>query len=150
MVECSLAVGALCGAVCTALVDWSWRALLSRSGEDGGARAVSANNEQIDNTDYYRLPCGLYLEDFIVYLGLDFAHGSALKYAWRAGRKHGESRDKDMKKMMHYCRLIARTRGDADATRAYERICELVWLAARWDGKQMPGMNIVTEKEMQR
>ena len=48
------------------------------------------NNEQIDNTSYYRLPSGRQLEDFIAEHGLKFAEGSALKYLWRAGKKDGE------------------------------------------------------------
>lgn len=65
------------------------------------------NNEQIDNTDYYLLPNGKYLEDFILYKKLNFAWGSALKYWWRAGKKDGESAEKDLAKYEHYVRFIA-------------------------------------------
>ena len=65
------------------------------------------NSAQIDNTDYYRLPCGRYLEDFIAWKRLDFAEGLALKYRWRAGKKDGETAEKDMAKMAHYARFIA-------------------------------------------
>lgn len=65
------------------------------------------NNEQIDNTDYYRLPCGKYLEDFIADFNLSFAMGSALKYMWSAGKKDGESKEKDLKKAGHYVAFIA-------------------------------------------
>ena len=37
------------------------------------------NSNQIDNTSYYKLPCGKYLEDFIWSKRLSFALGSALK-----------------------------------------------------------------------
>lgn len=66
------------------------------------------NNDQIDNTDYYRLPCGKYLEDFIYAKKMNFAWGSALKYWWRAGRKDGENVEKDLAKHEHYVRFIAR------------------------------------------
>ena len=65
------------------------------------------NNNQIDNTSYYTLPSGKELEDFIHIKNLTFAAGSALKYLWRAGRKDGESKEKDMKKVEHYIRFIA-------------------------------------------
>lgn len=65
-----------------------------------------ANNEQIDGTSYYELPCGKYLEDFIAFKRLSFAWGSALKYLWRAGSKDSESYDKDMRKCGHYCRFL--------------------------------------------
>ena len=95
------------------------------------------NSEQIDNTDYYRLPCGRYLEDFIAWACLDFAEGSALKYRWRAGKKDGETADKDMAKMAHYARFLAR-RGcvdEADVVREVEG-----WLleATAWDGHERP------------
>lgn len=66
------------------------------------------NNEQIDNTDYYRLPSGRQLEDFIAERNLSFAEGSALKYLFRAGKKDGESTEKDRAKAEHYIRFIAR------------------------------------------
>lgn len=71
---------------------------------------MKPNNEQIDNTSYYKLPCGKYLEDFIDEVCLSFAGGSALKYLWRAGKKDGESTSKDMDKCMHYCKFIAKKR----------------------------------------
>ena len=69
---------------------------------------MKPNNEQIDNTSYYKLPCGRNLEDFIYEQRLDFSSGSALKYLWRAGKKDGESTSKDMDKCMHYCKFIAK------------------------------------------
>ena len=66
------------------------------------------NNEQIDNTDYYRLPSGRQLEDFIAERGLKFAEGSALKYLFRAGKKDGESAEKDRAKAEHFINFIAR------------------------------------------
>lgn len=66
------------------------------------------NNNQIDNTSYYTLPSGKQLEDFIYHKGLTFAEGSALKYLWRAGKKDGESKEKDLKKAEHYIRFYAR------------------------------------------
>jgi hypothetical protein len=65
------------------------------------------NNNQIDNTSYYTLPSGRQLEDFIYAECLNFAAGSALKYLWRAGKKDGESKEKDMKKARHYIRFVA-------------------------------------------
>ena len=66
------------------------------------------NNEQIDDTDYYRLPSGRQLEDFISERRLSFAEGSALKYLYRAGKKDGESAEKDRAKARHFTRFIAR------------------------------------------
>lgn len=92
------------------------------------------NNEQIDKTDYYRLPCGRYLEDFIDAQGLGFALGSALKYRYRAGRKDNETKDKDMAKAGHYCQFLAANR--RDTTREYWRgyVDRLASEALRWDG----------------
>ena len=66
------------------------------------------NNEQIDNTNYYRLPSGRQLEDFISERRLSFAEGSALKYLYRAGQKDGEPAEKDRAKAEHFIRFIAR------------------------------------------
>ena len=70
------------------------------------------NNEQIDNTDYYRLPSGRQLEDFIAERHLSFAEGSALKYLYRAGKKDGESAEKDRAKAEHYIHFIGRRECD--------------------------------------
>lgn len=67
------------------------------------------NSEVINHPDYYRLPCGRDLEDYIFHRRLTFAEGSALKYLWRAGKKDGESREKDLAKYEHYVRFIARS-----------------------------------------
>ncbi len=69
-----------------------------------------ANNEQIDGTDYYRLPSGRQLEDFIADNQLSFALGSAVKYLFRAGRKDGESATKDRAKADHFIRFVSRKR----------------------------------------
>ena len=66
------------------------------------------NNEQIDNTSYYALPSGRQLEDFIADYGLKFAEGSALKYLWRAGKKDGESAEKDRAKAQHFINFAAK------------------------------------------
>ena len=93
------------------------------------------NNNQIDNTSYYLLPCGRQLEDFIVWRRLDFAWGSALKYIWRAGKKDGESAQKDRMKADHYLRLISRTFNESMDN--LERELELLYTEAReWDGKE--------------
>lgn len=63
------------------------------------------NNTQIDRTSYYALPSGRQLEDFIADRNLSFAMGSALKYLWRAGKKDGESREKDLAKAEHYVKF---------------------------------------------
>ena len=93
------------------------------------------NNEQIDNTDYYRLPCGRYLEDFIYYRRLSFADGSALKYMWRAGKKDGESRVKDMAKCVHYVNFIVLNECSS-YVRVYDYIEALCKEASEWDGKE--------------
>ena len=92
------------------------------------------NNQQIDYTDYYRLPCGMQLEDFIAWKRLDFFEGSALKYAWRAGRKDGEPEAKDMAKCEHYCAFMARDLGVATALVA-GHIMVLREEARTWDGE---------------
>ena len=93
------------------------------------------NNNQIDNTSYYILPCGRQLEDFIVWMRLDFAWGSALKYIWRAGMKDGESASKDRMKAYHSLRLISRTRHESMDN--LERELERLYTGAReWDGKE--------------
>ena len=92
------------------------------------------NAQQIDNTDYYRLPCGRYLEDYIRHMRLDFATGSALKYRWRAGHKDGESAEKDGSKAAHYVRFIAEHDGCA-AAEVEKRVSYLLRQAAAWDGK---------------
>ena len=101
-----------------------------------------SNNNQIDNTDYYRLPCGKYLEDFIRSRNLTFAAGSALKYVWRAGKKDGENTLKDLNKADHYYRFIARTSG-ADVADVIATISNLAADAAEWDGESL-GSNRVT------
>ena len=97
------------------------------------------NNESINNTCYYQLPCGKYLEDFIYYKGLNFNMGSALKYRWRAGHKDGESREKDLAKCEHYirfeteCRKIDRTSFSVtDVVR--KELDALVFEANAWGG----------------
>lgn len=100
------------------------------------------NNQQIDNTDYYRLPCGKYLEDFIWYRGLNFAWGSALKYLWRAGHKDGESKEKDMNKCMHYVRSIAKRNHEYlghvyDEAFIKSRLDDLYKKATEWSGVDM-------------
>lgn len=67
------------------------------------------NNQQINKTSYYQLPCGLFLEDYIDYKELDFKWGSAVKYEYRAGAKDGEPEGKDRSKRNHYiCEIAAR------------------------------------------
>ena len=70
-----------------------------------------ASNQQINQTSYYLLPCGKYLEDFIYEKKLNFNMGSALKYLWRAGYKDGESLEKDLSKAEHYIKFEAKCRG---------------------------------------
>ena len=74
------------------------------------------NNEQIDNTSYYTLPSGRQLEDFIADHGLKFAEGSALKYLWRAGKKDGESAEKDRAKAEHFILFTAKESNVAPST----------------------------------
>lgn len=93
------------------------------------------NSEKTENPDYYLLPCGRYLIDFMVLKKLDFLSGSALKYIWRAGKKDGESKEKDMKKCDYYCEAISRVKGapKMDVAVGIEVLCKQ---AAEWDGKE--------------
>lgn len=91
------------------------------------------NNEQIDNTSYYRLPCGKYLEDYIWEKGLNFAEGSALKYMWRCGKKDGESEKKDYSKAMHYCKFLAE-KGCVDVSQVVLEIQGHLGEASFWEG----------------
>lgn len=92
------------------------------------------NNEQINNTDYYRLPCGKYLEDYIWKKRLSFAYGSALKYKYRAGKKDGESKEKDLLKYNHYVDYIViklvRPKWIVEET-----LRALLMDALKWDGE---------------
>ena len=111
--------------------------ILGRMNPDGDidrCATLADNAQQIDNTDYYRLPCGRYLEDYIRHMRLDFATGSALKYLWRAGRKDGESAEKDMAKAAHYIRFMAQHDGCA-VDSVTERVHYLLREAAAWNGK---------------
>lgn len=87
------------------------------------------NNEVIDHPDYYRLPDGRDLEDFIFEHNLSFPVGSALKYKWRAGKKHGESREKDLAKAAHYITFLAE-RWHVGVEKVERMIDDLVRLAA--------------------
>ena len=97
---------------------------------------VCNNAQQIDNTDYYRLPCGKDLEDYIYHMRLDFAYGSALKYHWRAGHKDGESVAKDLAKAAHYVRFIASHDSSRGISVIEKRVSYLLKQAALWDGKE--------------
>jgi len=93
------------------------------------------NNNTIDGPRYYILPCGRQLEDFILIMKMNFFVGSALKYEWRAGKKDGESRDKDLRKRDHYCKIIANMYGMSietatDLVRSYKE------LASKWNGRE--------------
>ena len=105
---------------------------------DGGKKVLCEefvrNSTQIDNTDYYRLPCGRYLEDYIEYKQYSFAFGSCMKYEWRKGKKDGESEAKDAKKTGHYIRFIASARGyDEETVRIL--LDNALEGARKWDGK---------------
>lgn len=99
------------------------------------------NNSQISNTSYYQLPCGKFLEDFIYYRGLNFNMGSALKYRWRAGKKDGESREKDLAKCEHYirfeseCRMADRTTFPVQTDSVRKELDCLVFEANNWGGQ---------------
>lgn len=90
--------------------------------------------EQINNTDYYRLPCGRYLEDYIEYKQYSFAFGSCMKYEWRKGKKGGESEEKDANKTGHYIRFIASARG-YDEEKVRILLDNALEGARKWDGK---------------
>lgn len=92
------------------------------------------NNQQINNTSYYKLPCGRFLEDFIAKHNMSFAMGSALKYLWRAGNKDGESKEKDSAKYRHYRDFIFDpTLGkEAEWDAMFD---QLIKDAKAWDGK---------------
>lgn len=91
------------------------------------------NNNQIDNTSYYLLPCGKYLEDFIHKKGLNFAEGSALKYLWRCGAKDGESAEKDTGKFQHYCKFLA-NKGCVDVESVVNEVRGWFEEATKWEG----------------
>lgn len=109
---------------------------MNPNGDIDRCATLADNAQQIDNTDYYRLPCGMYLEDYIRHMRLDFATGSALKYRWRAGHKDGESAEKDGAKAAHYVRFIAEHDGCA-AAEVEKRVAYLLRQAAAWDGKEV-------------
>lgn len=94
-----------------------------------------ANNNQLDATSYYRLPCGRFLEDYIKVKNLPFDVASALKYRWRKGNKDGESEDKDEGKAQHYIRFIS----NWDGRRTYDEVSDYVDSlrkeAMEWDGE---------------
>ena len=98
------------------------------------AAMQKGSNLQIDNTDYYRLPCGRYLEDYIEYKQYSFAFGSCMKYEWRKGKKGGESEAKDAKKTGHYIRFIASARG-YDEEKVRILLDNALEGARKWDGK---------------
>jgi len=96
-----------------------------------------ANNTQINNTDYYKLKCGKYLEDFIWACNLNFAWGSALKYLFRAGHKDGEGFSKDVEKARHYISFLALHTSMSE--REWGTILNDTLRSAReWDGKIKP------------
>lgn len=78
------------------------------------------NNTQIDRTSYYALPSGRQLEDFIADRNLSFAMGSAVKYLYRAGKKDGEDKAKDLAKADHFVRFIAK-RANRSSVEVYNR-----------------------------
>ena len=103
-----------------------------------------SNSEQINNTSYYQLPCGKFLEDFIFFKGLNFNMGSALKYIWRAGKKDGESKEKDSAKAEHYIRFEAKCQGycyldgkedEKGIAMIRKYVEQLIDEAERWDGQ---------------
>lgn len=108
--------------------------LLENSTKDINMADTVKNNEQINNTDYYKLPCGKYLEDFIWFKGLDFATGSALKYLYRAGKKHGEGYDKDHSKCEHYCKFKSKML-NIPYDIILDEVHNLYDEAHAWDGK---------------
>lgn len=92
------------------------------------------NNDQINNTSYYALPCGRQLEDYIDGRKLGFAFGSAMKYRFRAGKKDGESADKDLAKFEHFVRFLSATHhGTVQAWK--DAVDEEIERANKWDGQ---------------
>lgn len=89
------------------------------------------NSEVIDKPNYYQLPSGRFLEDFIAAKGLSFALGSAVKYKWRAGKKDGESAEKDLAKARHYTKFLDINVKFVDWDR---RVDELIAEATAWEG----------------
>lgn len=93
------------------------------------------NSDIIDRPDYYELPCGRQLEDFIWERGLTFFTASALKYRYRAGKKDGEAREKDLAKARHFTLGISRRKGiDLASVEGY--ITSLVRDAKQWNGER--------------
>ena len=101
------------------------------------------NSEVINQPNYYQLPSGKYLEDFIAAKGMSFALGSAVKYKWRAGKKDGESFEKDLAKARHYTKFLDI---NVKGVNWDKRVDELIAEATAWDGSQM-GFNPAECKE---
>ena len=63
--------------------------------------------------------------DVIEALGLDFHHGNAMKYLWRAGRKPGSDHIRDLEKAAWYIqRAISARKKDIETEEWIRRICE--------------------------
>jgi len=87
----------------------AWNATQAPATTEAVEAPKAPNNQQINRTSYYQLPCGLFLEDYIDYREMDFKWGSAVKYEYRAGAKDGEPEGKDRGKRNHYiCEIAAR------------------------------------------
>lgn len=54
------------------------------------------------HSDYYTLDNGLQAVDYIFNYSLGFSYGNAFKYTVRAGRKDGNSAEKDLLKALDY------------------------------------------------
>ena len=57
---------------------------------------------QYMNSDYYTLDNGRQIVDYIAEYQLGFHYGNAAKYVCRAGRKEGNSAEKDLNKALNY------------------------------------------------
>lgn len=91
------------------------------------------NNNQIDNTSYYTLPCGRQLEDYMWMRGMNGPMWSCVKYLYRSGKKHGESTKKDTDKAWHFAGFLSANLGNVRAMWFARAMAEVV-CAIKWDG----------------
>lgn len=60
------------------------------------------DNNKLETPQHYQNQLGFDLIDLAHSVNMDFTTFNALKYILRAGKKQGESEEKDLKKALHY------------------------------------------------